>query len=498
MSKTDKKPLPGPPENIQGGRGVNLKIKQGSLTPKTLTLQFNPKDALLLYLLLQSESKKLSNRIRGEIVKAMDYLVNHLEEISVTPGAKKGSVRVQVTGSPGDEATVKQINHYLRRPYIKELLPYLMDEEKLRITLKRIGDAIREGRGEKLRSGGHLIDNILKSNKPKPKSKQLSIFDTMLQETKDKIISSGSTVELVTRRGPGIKLSKGEYRLLLSLQTLLHKKSQTTDKTAEDYYTGNIKPTDKNGNILKEVELVKWRVKDEFLEVKVPRIGFTLYEITKEYYGGLSMGGEQIRKVAKILYDLAEDPNKKALMRYTRVVDKGEGRTREYFIERYDSLINILTAGYRDFLRGKQIDEKRELVVNLHPITIDQIETKYVDLPLDLTKRMIEAYGSTNVSEITIKLVYELARAHSNRKKLNKTPTGDPIYPIGTNTLYWKIAESYMNPKTGKALRPQLIKEYVNKSIETVKALGLLLSYEILPGESGEPTYYFTLNENWE
>lgn len=336
---------------------------------------------------------------------------------------------------------------------------------------------------KKHRAGKHFIDNILKSNKPE--DPQLSWLDNLRPETLDKIITSGATADLVNRKGEGIKLSKGEYKLALCLSKLLHDKSQTTNKKGLDYYTGN-----------REVKIAVFKTdKGEDIELKSPTISFTLYEIAKEFYGGGDIGGENVKIVARLLNDLSEDPSKRALIRYHKRIDLGGGREREYFIERYDSLVKIDTIGFKDLLEGKQIDEQREIVVTLHPVYIDSIEKISIEIPT--IKGIIEAYGSPNISEITQKLTLELARAHSNKRKLPKDSDNNPIYTIGQNNLYWKIAESYMNPKTGRALRPQLIKEYFDKSIETVKTLGLLLKWESKKGATGEPLFVFTLSKDW-
>jgi hypothetical protein len=47
--------------------------------------------------------------------------------------------------------------------------------------------------------------------------------------------------------------------------------------------------------------------------------------------------------------------------------------------------------------------------------------------------------------------------------------------------------------------RRKKVKEYTDKALETVKALGLLLSYEIKPGSTtGEPVIHFRINKDWE
>ncbi len=46
--------------------------------------------------------------------------------------------------------------------------------------------------------------------------------------------------------------------------------------------------------------------------------------------------------------------------------------------------------------------------------------------------------------------------------------------------------------------RKKKVKEYTEKALETVKTLGLLLSYEIKTASTGEPKVVFTLNKDWE
>lgn len=350
-------------------------------------------------------------------------------------------------------------------------------------TTETTEEPVRKG---KYRSGGQLIDNILKSKQRAPL--QLELFNELLQETRERIKNSGANVEYINRKGEGIKVSKGEYRLLMCLSKLLHSKSQTIDLHKEDYYTGN-----------KGASIMQFKTTTgELIDVKSPKISLTLYEVAKEYYGGADIGGENVKTVARLLYGLAEEPDKKALMRYTRTENLGKDKTREYFIERYDSLISIATAGYKEFLKEQKVDERREIIIQLHPVFRDQIETKHIDLPLELTERMIQAYGSPNISEITIKLILELARAYSGRKTLKKDAEGNPIYLIGRNKLFNRIAESYMNEATGKPRRTALIKKYFDKSIQTAQEIGLLLKHELKGGSQGEPIYHFTLSKEWE
>jgi hypothetical protein len=55
------------------------------------------------------------------------------------------------------------------------------------------------------------------------------------------------------------------------------------------------------------------------------------------------------------------------------------------------------------------------------------------------------------------------------------------------------LAEKWM-----KESRKKKVKDYTDKAIETVIALGLLLSYEMKTSSTGEPKIVFSLNKEWE
>jgi hypothetical protein len=62
---------------------------------------------------------------------------------------------------------------------------------------------------------------------------------------------------------------------------------------------------------------------------------------------------------------------------------------------------------------------------------------------------------------------------------------------------YSRIALIFL-PYRMRESRKKKVKEYTEKALETVKNLGLLLSYEIKTASTGEPKVVFTLNKDWE
>lgn len=315
----------------------------------------------------------------------------------------------------------------------------------------------------KFRRSGHLTDQMLKYNYPKDKSGQLSLWDILKDETKTDIEVAG--VEL-TQVVEGIKLSPSETKIIDCLCKLLHENSQSLEPKKEGYYTGNLNP-----------ELVDYGDG----KTSAPKLAFTLYELTREYKGGEYVAGKDIENVKQILTGLN---SKQFLIRYTETTKgkKGEWIKKEY--EAFRRLIDVdratLSYGVGDIEQYK----KTETVILLNPIFRRQIDSKFILYPNDINKRTIIAYGSHNVSDIALRLRDYLMRELSSKRYQPE---------INLDKLYYLLAEKWMRES-----RKKKVKEYTEKALETVKALGLLLSYEIKTASTGEPKIVFTLNKDWE
>jgi len=55
-----------------------------------------------------------------------------------------------------------------------------------------------------------------------------------------------------------------------------------------------------------------------------------------------------------------------------------------------------------------------------------------------------------------------------------------------------------LSEKWMKESRKKKVKEFTDKAIETVTALGILESYKYKTSSTGEPQIIFTLNKDWE
>ena len=316
----------------------------------------------------------------------------------------------------------------------------------------------------KIKRAGHLTDQLLKYNYPKDKTTQLSIFDSLQEDTKKEIrIAKVERSEIVE----GIKLSPAETKLIDSLCKLLHEKSQTSEPGKKDYYTGNV------GS-----ELVEYSGAKDI----APKLAFTLYELTKEYKGGEAISGKDVDNVKAILTEL---DNRKFLLSYVETVHKKGGGRIERKMEDFRKLIHIVKISQTEFNREDiELSKKEETVIMLNPIFRRQIDSKFILYPPDLNKRSIIAYGSHNISEVTLRLRDYLIRELSSKRYQPE---------IGLERLYFLVAEKWMREG-----RKKKVKEYLDKAQETVKALGLLLSYQIKQAGNGEPKVVFSLNKDWE
>lgn len=327
-------------------------------------------------------------------------------------------------------------------------------------------DTLKEDRPKgKFKRAGHLTDQILKYNYPPDESGQLSLWETLEDGTKRDIEVAGVERSEIVE---GIKLTPSETKVIDSLCKLLHQNSQVVDPQGLNYYTGNLSP-----------EIVEYKGEN----TPAPKLAFTLYELTKEYVGiDKKVAGKEIQNVANVLVGLS---NKQFLLRYKEEIDKKGGGKIVKELEIFQKIINLPTFRMREYSKeGIELSKTEETLVILHPIFRRQIDSKFILYPNDITKRTIIAYGSPNVSDITIRLREYLMRELSSKHY-------DP--EIGLERLYYQLAEKWM-----KESRKTKVKKYTDKALETMINLGLLESHKIEKAKtSGEPKVVFRLNKDF-
>jgi len=173
-------------------------------------------------------------------------------------------------------------------------------------------------------------------------------------------------------------------------------------------------------------------------------------------------------------------------MKYKLVVR--EGRTRkEKSMKYYSQLFTIVETQDKEYIDSVLISSKKKLSAILAPIFRANIMYSWLEVPNDNIKRLIEAYGSSQLPLYIQKLDKELMRAISN-KKANKG-----VYEITAIKLYEKIG-------LGKYLREgrkKLVSQYWDRAVEVMKKKRLLIKLEEGTNKAGDLKYIFHLNSEW-
>jgi len=318
-----------------------------------------------------------------------------------------------------------------------------------------------------IRRSGHLMDLSLQTKyKRKP-----TLFDQLSEDIQDRILE----VESREWAEVGVKLSPTETKIVDSLCVLLHRKSQTEDPGSADYFKGN------QGADSVAIQGLG--------SVPAPKLSFTLYELTKEYSGGLGViSGKDMDNVKSALIALDE---RRHLMIYEEKTYKQGGGYSIKRVEGYSPLISIIKISQEEYsANDQQLSREREVIIRMHPIFIRQIDSKFIKVPEDLLKRTVIAYGGDKISEAALKLRDYLIRAHSYKVQQRAK---DWSSVIELERLYHTIAEKYMGEKRKKKVR-----DFTDKALKTAKALGILDSWEMYENEkTGEPMIKFYLNRDW-
>jgi hypothetical protein len=457
---------------------------------KNITINFETAKDFLIFTLsgLIGKIKGLpdSNSIKekvGSLEEMRDFFDTRVTAFRITPSPGstipfKYDVAYRAVGDETREEVEQKIKQYLHSQVFNfilgqadpRVLEILRQKEELRIKEEDLARREaelkkKEGKVGKFKRSGHLTDQILQYNYPQGKTKQLGIFDKLDQNILEKIKQSGIEKKEIVE---GIRLSPAETKVIDCLCKLLHENSQNSDPGDNSYYSGNM-----------DFELVEY---GEDKSTPAPKLAFTLYELTREYKGGEYVAGKDIENVKQILTDL---DSKKFLLSYIETAKKKDGGRIERKIEDFRKLIHIVKISQTEYSKEDiELSRQEETVILLNPIFRRQIDSKFILYPNDINRRTIIAYGSHNLSDIALRLRDYLMREHSSGRF---TPQ------IGMEKLYYLLAEKWM-----KESRKKKVKEYTDKAIETVKNLGLLLSYEVKPASTGEYKIVFTLDKNWE
>ena len=329
-------------------------------------------------------------------------------------------------------------------------------------------------RTAKVRHSGHFIDQKLKY--VFPTQNQMTLFESIESTPiKTKIEKYGFEVKSV-----GVRLTPPEDKLLNALQKLLHRKSQNFEPNSPDYYKGNI-----------GTNLVPFG-KDKR---ESPRIRIKPGELYRAYLGSDRYSGVDIKYIKETLMNLS---SKKFLLKFDRkrqAEKNGKTQILTDRIEEFQSLINVIkyTEGIEEF-ELKTInngddtvfESKEELVIGFNPILVEQINSKYIEYPSDINKRMVLAAGGhRKVTEAMVLLRDYMLREISSKRtkiKINKD----------------RLAHQLQLHKFIEARQRKRVDKKVTDAIQVSKNLGLITTVELVEGSSGQLKYIFALNPNFE
>lgn len=329
-------------------------------------------------------------------------------------------------------------------------------------------------RVERFRHSGHMLDQKLKYEYPK--QEQFTIFDMIKSKPlKEKIEKYNIEVKSV-----GVRLTPPEDKLLNALQKLLHQKSQNFEPDSTDYYKGNITP-----NIVPFSKEKK----------ESPRLRIKPGELYRTYLDNDSYSGVDIKFIRNTLMNLSA---KKFLMIFDRkrqVEEKGKLQTLTDRIEEYQSLIQVIKytegIGEKDLKKindgnDSLFDSKGELIIGFNPILVEQINTKYVEYPSDINKRMVLAAGGHRLVTESMNILrdYLLRELASKRTTIEINQERLPHLLKLTNYL--------------QARQKKRVEKRVDDAIQAAKNLGILSSVELVEGRLGQMKYIFHINPDFQ
>ena len=331
---------------------------------------------------------------------------------------------------------------------------------------------------EKIRVSGHYIDQKLKY--ATSRQEQLDLFEILETETLETIPETEISTTAI-----GIPLTPTQDKFIQSCLNLLYKKSNTnidqknSPAEPDKFYRGNL-PTAQR--------------KEDKLDTTIPALVITPHELYKEYAQSNDYSGETINIVQRTQEELTQ---KRWLIVYKRKRKERSGNnfvTKTDKVEEYQSLLRLIKYSVgltenEDKLLDKNpsriINEKTKFVIYLHPIFVDQLETKFILTPPDISKRTeIASGGAHRVTEAIISLRDYLLRALSNKN-----------YDIRIDKS--KLPEILKLQAYIESGRRKLIAQKVANSIKAVINLGLVTEVNEIYGKNKQPQYQFILNKDF-
>ncbi|MES2389284.1 MAG: hypothetical protein V4543_14885 [Bacteroidota bacterium] len=297
------------------------------------------------------------------------------------------------------------------------------------------------------------------------------LLDTLSPQTKSKVKD-----EVLVY---GIKVSPAEDRLMMAIQKMLWYKSTK----------------DKKGKLISAGNMPAHRDMYGGESTDFPALRFTPAELYKEYTGKTDYSGAEALYIKDTITKLEQ---RRFLIVYKRKYvqrsARGKSEQREQRIEEYMPLLRIVR--YYDLTSeeaakidkgDRELKEKKgEIVVIMNPLFIDQIDTKFIEYPNNINQRTaIAAGGNRKVTQSINNLRDHLLRAISSNKRKDNA-----ITEVNRDKLPFLLGlDKYV-----KESRQKLLNDSIQKALETVARMGLVLDVKEVTGAQGQDKLVFVLN----
>ena len=332
---------------------------------------------------------------------------------------------------------------------------------------------------KKFRTSGHFVDQKLKNNYS-AMQRGIDLFDTISSDNiKNKVSNDFGDINNTTKV-IGINLTKAQDRLLNCIIVMLQQKSDLD-------FCGNLPPENHRYGSLSNVAYPKLRFS--------PKELFCAYGDKKNLN---DVSQSEIDFIKKTLFGLQDTKFLMVYKRYRWEINKDKQKVQVVDrIEEYQSLLRVLS--YHEGLAINEdtdldmtckYNKKEEIVLLLNPILIDQIDTKFIEYPVDINKRMAIAAGSGyKVTDSMVKLRDYLIRAISYARKKQKDAQ-NCIISLGFDKMVCLLG---LHNYVAQGRRKMLLKR-LSIDIETMKNLGIISQYNTKNVGRKISSYDFFLN----
>jgi len=320
------------------------------------------------------------------------------------------------------------------------------------------------------RTAGHFIDQKLNQAKVYSQEKEGQLLENQNQDQIDFQVHKHDFTY--------IKLSPPEDKLMKAILMLLHVKSNL-NLESENYYTGN-------GDLL--------LAEDGY---RLPHLKLKPIDLYRAYTGkdvSKDISGAEIAHVKKVLFELEKQMFRVTYRRVIKKEEKGKEKEVVQLVTMNKPLFKVisfleLTKEEEQLLEAGQYsirDLKEELILALNPIFIDQIKTKYIEFPFNITKRIEDAAGGPKkVTEAISLLIDYLLREKSSKRFRCEIDYDNLMLTLGLQRLVDRGEKSRARTK-------------VEEGIKVAETIGLLEQTEYMEGSKKQEKLIFHINPKFK